>query len=227
MPEQVLIVEDERPIVDAVSYSLERDGFEVVSAFDGVQGLALARRERPDLIILDIMLPGMNGFEFCRALRRTSDVPIIILTARVEEVDRIVGLEMGADDYVTKPFSVRELVARVKAVLRRTHAESPVETSIMRSGDLEIDQGRHTVTRGGQPLELTLKEYDTLRRLMSQPGIVLSREVLLDTVWGDDECRDTRTVDVHIRWLREKIEENPSQPRRIVTVRGVGYKFVE
>ncbi len=227
MSDTILIVEDERPIAESVGYSLEREGFRVLSATDGIQGLGLAQRERPDLIILDIMLPGLSGFELCRTVRRTSDVPIIILTARVEEVDRVVGLEMGADDYVTKPFSVRELVARVKAVLRRSNPESRRDARVLRSGDLEMDIAQHVVTRNGQPLEVTLKEYETLKHLMAHRGMVLTRDTLLDSIWGEDEYRDPRTVDVHIRWLREKIEDAPSQPRRIVTVRGVGYKFVE
>ncbi|HHX41911.1 MAG TPA: response regulator transcription factor [Armatimonadetes bacterium] len=227
MSEKVLIIEDEQAIADSVAYSLAKEGFEVRTATDGAEGLALAEAEKPDLLILDLLLPGMSGLDVCRTLRRTSSVPIIMLTARGEEVDRVVGLEVGADDYVTKPFSMRELIARVRAVLRRVQIELAPSDGILRSGDLEIDTRQHLVHRRGQPLRLALKEFEVLRILVARRGEVVSRKTLLEEVWGGVRYRDPRTVDVHIRWLREKIEENPSRPRRILTVHGIGYRLVE
>ena len=227
MPDRILIIEDEQAIAESVAYSLQKEGFEVLTAADGAEGLAAAQSEHPDLILLDLLLPEMNGLDVFRSVRRDSEVPIIMLTARGEEIDRVVGLELGADDYVTKPFSTRELVARVRTVLRRARSGGMREGTVLRSGDLEVDVARHEVTRGGQALRLTLKEYELLKTLMAHRGIVLTRDTLLDTVWGEEEYRDPRTVDVHIRWLREKIEPDPSSPHRIVTVRGVGYKFLE
>ncbi|HPT96305.1 MAG TPA: response regulator transcription factor [Armatimonadota bacterium] len=227
MSEKVLIIEDEQAIADSVAYSLAKEGFEVLTASDGTQGLALAEAEKPDLLILDLLLPGVGGLDVCRTLRRTSNVPIIMLTARGEEVDRVVGLEVGADDYVTKPFSMRELIARVRAVLRRVQPEQVSPDGILRSGDLEINTRQHLAYRCGQPLRLTLKEFEVLRILVAHRGEAVSRKMLLDEVWDGVRYRDPRTVDVHIRWLREKIEENPSRPRRILTVHGVGYKLVE
>ncbi len=221
------MVEDESAIAESIAYSLRKEGYQVETALDGASGLERIRQEQPDLVILDLMLPEMSGLDVCREVRRTSDVPIIILTARGEEIDRVVGLELGADDYVTKPFSMRELMARVRAVLRRTRGDLAADGAVLRSGNLEIDLRQHLVTRAGKSIRLTLKEYETLKQLMAHRGTVLTRDALLDAVWGEEQYRDPRTVDVHIRWLREKIEEDPSHPRRIVTVHGVGYKFVE
>ncbi|MGQ9525771.1 MAG: response regulator [Armatimonadota bacterium] len=222
----ILIVEDERPIAMSVAFALRQEGFEAVTAEDGRRGLALARSRQPDLIILDLMIPEVDGLEFCRILRRESEVPIIMLTARAGEADRVAGLEMGADDYVVKPFSMRELVARVRAVLRRRQAYGPGVQNRVRVGDLVIDVDRHTVTLGGSPIALTRREFELLRVMASNHGRVVPREVLLDRVWGDRDSVDPKTLDVHIRWLREKIEEDPSHPRRLLTVRGVGYRYV-
>jgi DNA-binding response OmpR family regulator len=225
MQGKILIVEDERAIARSVAFALRQDGFEVLTAADGREGLAIARREHPDLVLLDLMIPEIDGLEVCRILRRESEVPIIMLTARAEEVDRVVGLEMGADDYVVKPFSVRELVARVRAVLRRRTAQSDPPKRVSVSG-LVIDLDRHTVTVGDRQIALTPKEFELLRVMASNCGRVMPRQLLLDRVWGDSDYMDPKTLDVHIRWLREKIEPEPSQPRLIVTVRGVGYKLV-
>ena len=231
--EKVLVVEDEPTLLETLEYNLTRHGYEVCTAADGLIALEVARRERPDVIVLDIMLPGLDGFEVCRILRREMSVPILMLTARADEVDRVVGLEMGADDYLTKPFSMRELLARVKALLRRVRLdqESPAtegeEVSVERLvfGDLTIDLARHEVLRNGIPLDLKPKAYDLLVFLACHQGIVLSRDLILERVWGWDFGGGSRTVDVHIRWLREKIEPDPAHPVRIVTVRGVGYRF--
>jgi DNA-binding response OmpR family regulator len=225
MPQKVLVVEDEETIAAAVAYALGQAGFEADTAPDGETGLHKAREHRPDLIILDLMLPGISGLDVCRELRSESSVPVIMLTARQEEVDRVVGLEVGADDYVTKPFSIKELVARVKAVLRR--AEGGIYGApggILRCGDLVMNLAEHTVTVGNRPVHLAPKEYELLKLLVMHKGRVLSRSVLLDRVWGADAFPETRTVDVHIRWLREKLEENPAEPKYIITVRSVGYK---
>jgi phosphate regulon transcriptional regulator PhoB len=223
---KVLVVDDEAPIVEVITYNLRKEGFQTVSAMDAETCIDLARSEKPDLIILDVMLPAASGFDVCRSLRRTSDVPIIMLTARAEETDRVVGLELGADDYITKPFSIRELMARVKAILRRTQAiEMPSASTTVRVGDLVIDPLRYEVTVADRKVDLSPKEFDLLRFLASHAGQVFSRQALLDRVWGADAYVEDRTVDVHIRWLREKIETVPSHPVRLLTVRGVGYKF--
>jgi len=233
MSEKVLVVEDEPTLVETLAYNLNRQGYTVVTATDGHAALAVARREQPDLIVLDVMLPGLDGFEVCRILRQEMNVPILMLTARTDEVDRVVGLEMGADDYLTKPFSMRELLARVKALLRRVRltreeaaAESaPASADRIEIGDLTIDLARRELTRAGQVIHLKPKEYDLLVFLVRHAGIVLSRDLILERVWGWDFDGDSRTVDVHVRWLREKIEPDPAHPTRIVTVRGVGYRF--
>ena len=217
----VLIVEDEEAIRDLVAFHLEAAGFQVRQASDGVDGLRLALEEPPDLLLLDLMLPGLDGVALLRALRRESRVPVIMLTARTEEADRVRGLELGADDYVGKPFSPRELVARVKAVLRRT--DPPIER--LAAGGVEIDLSAHRCFVDGVERELTLTEFGILRTLMERPGQVLTRELLLEKVWGFDYYGDARTVDVHMRHLREKVEAEPSRPRLIETVRGVGYRF--
>jgi len=238
MTHKVLVVEDEPALVDTLEYNLLKQGYEVVIAMDGAKALDMARRERPDVVVLDIMLPVMDGFEVCRILRQETNVPILMLTARTDEVDKIVGLEVGADDYLSKPFSMRELMARVKALLRRVRlareeaneqaaekrdAATRQETLVF--GDLTIDLNRREVSCKGQAQHLKPKEFDLLVFLARNRGIVLSRDLVLERVWGWDYDGGSRTVDVHVRWLREKIEQDPSRPVRIVTVRGVGYRF--
>jgi DNA-binding response OmpR family regulator len=225
---KVLIVEDETTLRETLRYNFERAGYRVVTAADGQQALTLAAGERPDAVILDIMLPKLDGFDVCRALRRDSTVPILMLTARGEEVDKIVGLELGADDYLTKPFSVRELLARVKAMLRRVEMLRPTEPQaarVLQADDLYVNLDEHRAQRGDHLLRLKPKEFDLLVYLMQQPGRAFTREQLLSQVWGYDFAGDSRTVDVHVRWLREKIEADPSRPILIETIRGVGYRF--
>lgn len=223
----VLVVEDEASLASTLSYNLRKNGFNVVSAADGLEGLHAARRERPDVVILDLMLPKMDGLEVCRKIRADSDVPILMLTAKSEELDKIVGLEMGADDYLTKPFSMRELMARVRALLRRTAARDADDTSSIRTGDLTLDLRGRVVIRLGKEVTLKPKEFDLLFFLARNAGQVFTREQLLENVWGYDFYGGSRTVDVHVRWLREKLEETPAQPRHLLTVRGVGYKFIK
>jgi len=225
---KILIVEDDRNLLDTLRYNLRKEGYNTVTAVDGDEALYIARREKPDLIILDIMLPKLSGFEVCRILRKEMTVPILILTAKTDEVDKVVGLEIGADDYMTKPFSMRELLARLGAMLRRVdmlEKQLVGEKKILKIGDLEVDIGRHQALHKGSRLELTPKEYDLLAFLATYKGLVFSREQLLDKVWGYDFAGDTRTVDVHIRWLRQKIESDPAKPEHLVTVRGAGYKL--
>jgi len=231
--QKVLIVEDEPTLLETLEYNLTRQSYEVCTAADGPTALEVARRERPDAIVLDIMLPGLDGFEVCRILRREMNVPILMLTARTDEVDKVVGLEVGADDYLTKPFSMRELMARVKALLRRVRLDREELAAAGEKGgperlifeDLTIDQARHEVLHQGEPLRLKPKEYELLLFLARNRGIVLSRDLILERVWGWDYNGGSRTVDVHVRWLREKIEPDPAHPTRIVTVRTVGYRF--
>jgi DNA-binding response OmpR family regulator len=234
MEHKILIVEDDPTLLETLEYNLARQDYDVTRAADGVTGLALARQERPDLIVLDIMLPGLDGLEVCRILRQEMNVPILMLTARAEEIDKIVGLEVGADDYMTKPFSMRELLVRVKAMLRRVRlireeveAKEEAQASDQRLafGDLSVDLMRREVTWQGQPVRLKPKEYDLLVFLARNRGMALSRDLILERVWGWDYDGGTRTVDVHVRWLRAKIEADPAKPSRIVTVRGVGYRF--
>jgi DNA-binding response OmpR family regulator len=224
---KTLVVEDDRNLLDTLRYNLRKEGHDVVTAVDGAEALAVARRDKPDLIILDIMLPKLSGFEVCRILRKEMTTPILMLTAKDEEIDKVVGLEIGADDYMTKPFSMRELLARVGAMLRRSEmAVGPaVAAQVLTIGDLEIDVARHRASLGGTTLELTPKEFDLLTFLAKNKGFVFSREQLLEKVWGYDFAGDTRTVDVHVRWLRQKIEREPTEPERLVTVRGTGYKL--
>ncbi|HEY6103510.1 MAG TPA: response regulator transcription factor [bacterium] len=222
---KILIVDDEETMVRSLARLLEADGYEVISAGDGPQAVATAREQRPDLIVLDVMLPGLDGMEVCRQIRTWSTVPVIMLTAKTGEVDTVVGLEVGADDYVTKPFSPRELVARVKAQLRRAQMMDQPEGDRLESGDVVMDIGRREVTVAGRGAVLSPKEFELLRALLRRPGRVLGRDFLLNEVWGQDFFGDTRTLDVHIRWLREKIEDDPSRPKRIQTVHGVGYRF--
>jgi len=227
--ETVLIVEDEENIQIAVKYNLQKEGYRVETAADGESGLELARSISPQLVILDVMLPGMNGLEVCRSIRRDATVPILMLTARGEEIDRVLGLEIGADDYLVKPFGMRELIARVKALIRRSTvaAASPSQPAarVLRSGDLEINVDSHVAMLRGKTLELKPKEFELLTLLVENKGRVFTREQVLDRLWGIDFIGDIRTVDVHIRWLREKIETDDAKPERIITVRGVGYRF--
>ena len=227
---RVLIVEDDQTLREVLKYNLSKEGYEVLAAQDGVQALETARSHKPDLVILDIMLPRLTGDEVCRILRNEGTVPILMLTARTEEIDKVVSLELGADDYMTKPFSMRELLARVRAMLRRAdmaRREATAETPAppIKVADLEIDPGRRLVSRGGLNINLTRMEFALLEFLARNRGQVFSRDRLLERVWGYDYAGDTRTVDVHVRWLRQKIEVDPAHPRRILTVRGVGYKF--
>lgn len=218
----ILLIEDDETLVQALSYNLEREGHTVVSAPDGLAGLEAARAQKPDLILLDLMLPGLDGLSICRILRREMDIPILILTARSGEVDKIIGLDSGADDYITKPFSLGELLARVRAALRR---QPKIVTDRLESGDLILDLVGRKAYKGEQVLYLSYKEFDLLAELMRNQGMVLSRDLLLTKIWGYDSMGESRTIDVHIRWLREKIEENPSKPKRITTIQRIGYRF--
>lgn len=222
---RILIVDDERLIVDSVKYGLEKEGYTLLAAFDGEQGIAKAKADKPDLILLDVQLPKKDGWAVCRELRAEMHVPIIMLTARGEETDKVLGLELGADDYLVKPFSMRELLARVRAALRRAVEYAQPVTQAIAIGEIELDPSSYKVTRKGKPVELTHKEYELLKALMEQCGKVVARNDLIDRVWQTDWMGDTRTLDVHIRWLREKIEPRPDKPRYIQTVRGVGYRF--
>ena len=226
----ILLADDDELIVDVLRHQLEREGFRVLTTGNGAEALTLARSEYPDLVLLDVMMPGMQGWEVCRELRRENDVPILMLTARGEEMDRVLGLELGADDYIVKPFSFRELLARVRANLRRMELLRSAPTAIAERpdvlGPLVIDQRRHQVTRNGEVVNLTQREYDLFVALLSANGAVARRDDLLDQVWGETWVGDPRTVDVHIRWLREKLEEDPGAPQLILTVRGVGYRLV-
>jgi len=219
---KVLIVEDESVLLDLLTRHLESEGYTVVTASRGDDGLEVARRETPDICVLDVMLPGLDGLSLCRILRRESDVPIILLTARAGEVDRVIGLDNGADDYVVKPFSLPELTARIRAALRRTSKRSDNQLQV---GDIRLDIAARRAYRGDKELKLSHKEFELLATLMRNKGAVLSREFLISQVWGYDFDGDMRTVDVHVRWLREKIEEDPSNPRHLQTVRGVGYRI--
>ncbi len=237
MADRVLLVEDEATLRETVAYNLRNQGYEVITAENGYAALEMARREQPDLLLLDVMLPGIDGFEVCRQLRRETSVPILMLTARSDEVDRVVGLEMGADDYLTKPFSMRELMARVKALLRRValireelaaergDAATEPRAETLTFDDLEIDLSRREVRVRGVATRLKPKEFDLLLFLARNAGAALSRDLILERVWGWTFDGNSRTVDVHVRWLREKVEADPAAPARIVTVRGIGYRF--
>jgi DNA-binding response OmpR family regulator len=226
MAEKILIVEDELILQETLAYNLKHQGYEVETAGDGQTAIDKAKQIKPDLILLDIMLPGMDGFEVCRILRKDMSIPILMLTARDDEIDRVVGLEVGADDYLTKPFSMRELIARVRALLRRVRLMQNINQGsesthkIFHLNNLVIDETRHEVMIDNQPLDLKPKEYDLLLYLARHRGHVLSREQILKEVWGWDFYGDSRTIDVHVRWLRQKIEENPAEPKRIITIRG-------
>ena len=226
LPERILVVDDEASIVELVAYNLRRAGYEVLTAANGEEALQFARDGGLDLVVLDVMLPGMDGFDVLKEIRRISEVPVLMLTARGEEIDRVVGFEIGADDYVTKPFSPRELTGRVKAILRRARKTGePEEDSTQVFGSLSINFVTYEVARDGQRVDLTPTEFQILKVLAGQPGRVFSRDELVDRVMGQDFFGDVRTIDVHIRHLRAKIEENPSVPKLIETVRGAGYKF--
>lgn len=234
MPDSILVVEDEPALRDTLSYNLKKDGFTVEAVGDGRSALESARRLKPDLIVLDLMLPEIDGFEVCRILRKEMITPILMLTARDDEIDRVVGLEVGADDYLTKPFSMRELLARVKAQLRRSRllreelsqsAGVQGKQEKLTFGNLVLNQTRREVTLNDAPLALKPQEYELLLFFAEHKGQMLSREFILERVWGWDFIGDSRTVDVHVRWLRQKIEHNASDPKRIVTVRGGGYRF--
>jgi two-component system, OmpR family, response regulator RegX3 len=230
----LLLVEDEESFIDALTVGLTREGFKVVVARDGAEALACFDEVAPDLVLLDVMLPKMSGLDVCRALRKKSNVPIIMVTARAGEIDTVVALEVGADDYVTKPYRLRELVARMRAVLRRGGRDEGATIEVaaveVRSssgvGDVEVDVDRHEVTVRGELVQLPLKEFDLLELLVANGGRVLPREVILDRVWGSDYDGDTKTLDVHIKRLRQRIEPDPANPQRIVTIRGLGYKYM-
>ncbi len=224
----ILVVDDEKPIVEILQYNLEKEGYLVFTAYDGEEALRMVEENNPDLIVLDIMLPKIDGFTVCRAIRATRDVPIIMLTAKELETDKVLGLELGADDYVTKPFSAREITARIRAILRRSAAgrKGPQNgQGTLSIGPVTIDRDRVQVYNQGQPVELTMREYDLLQFLMSRPGFVFSRAQLLNQVWGYEYVGEERTVDVTVRRLREKLENNPAKPEIIHTKRGVGYYF--
>lgn len=228
MANRILVVDDEESIVKLVEYNLTQAGYEVLTADNGLQALEIVREEHPDLVILDLMLPGLNGMDVCQRLRKDGiNTSIIMLTARDDEIDRVLGLEMGADDYVTKPFSPRELVARVKAVLRRTGDEPASAEGTFQCGDITIDVNKYEVTVRGDRIDLTPREFELLHYLAKSMGRVLSRDHLLDKVWGYEFAGDTRIVDVHISHLRDKLEKDPKNPEYIRTVRGVGYKLVQ
>jgi len=232
---KILIVDDDKNLLEVIKYNLEKDGCSVILAEDGTQAVEIARRGKPDLIILDVMLPGIDGFEVCRILRKEMSVPVLMLSAKTDEIDKVVGLELGADDYITKPFSVRELMARVRAALRRKESneqhtlsnklKETRENLIIKGHGLEVDTVRHQVSMKGSVLNLTPKEFELLAFLMRYKGQVFNREQLMEKVWGYTFEGSKRTVDVHIRWLRQKIEDNPDTPKILVTVIGFGYKF--
>jgi two-component system response regulator RegX3 len=222
---RVLVVEDEESFSDALSYMLRKEGFEVTVAADGNDGLAAFERQGADLVLLDVMLPGLPGTEVCRRIRARSNVPIIMLTAKGDEIDKVVGLELGADDYVTKPFGSRELVARIRAVLRRGGDDEDLLPATVESGPVRIDVDRHQVTVRGHEVALPLKEFDLLELLVRNTGRVLTRAQIIDRVWGADYVGDTKTLDVHVKRLRAKVEADPGRPEHLVTVRGLGYKF--
>ena len=244
MTTTILLADDDEMIVDVLQHQLRKEGFDVLVAYDGEAALELARGQKPDLVLLDVMMPRLQGFEVCREIRRQSAVPILMLTARGEELDRIVGLDMGADDYIVKPFSFRELLARIRANLRRMTMMAPPDKQAaepqaapppvgdkqagegVQIGPIRIDRRRHLVTRNGAAVKLSQREYDLLLALYDAGGALLSRAQLLDLVWGEEWVGDPRTLDVHIRWLREKLEDQPASPRLLLTVRGAGYRMV-
>ncbi len=224
---RILVIEDEKPMAESIKYSLEKEGYETGLAFDGPSGWRMFEEEHFDLLILDLMLPGLDGLEICKKVRQAGEVPVIMLTAKDSELDKVLGLELGADDYLTKPFGMRELLARTRAVLRRTsrvptEAQSP---RVLEGGDVSIDTGRHEVTVRGEVVEVPLIEYRLLQLFLKNPGRVLTREHLTNVGWEGEFYSQGKALDVHIRRLREKVEEDPASPRRVITVRGVGYRF--
>ncbi|MDQ3311036.1 MAG: response regulator transcription factor [Actinomycetota bacterium] len=223
----VLVVEDERSFVEALQIGLAREGFDVAVAVDGVEALEQFEAQQPDVVLLDVMLPRISGIDVCRQIRKFSQVPIIMVTAKGGEIDTVVGLEVGADDYVTKPYRIRELVARIRAVLRRAEgdASGEIPTTALTVGEVALDSDEHRVTVNGDVVSLPLKEFELLRVLLANAGRVLPRDLLIDRVWGSDYVGDTKTLDVHVKRLRAKIERDPSAPERIVTIRGLGYKY--
>ncbi len=225
--ENILLVEDEENLVEALRFNLSREGYRVMVAHDGELGLRMAQENGPDLILLDIILPKMNGIEVCRQLRRETQVPILMLTARGEEIDKVVGLEVGADDYLTKPFGMRELIARIHSLLRRARVSAPESPSpaVLTVGDLTIDLGGHVVALAGEELGLRPREFELLAMLAANRGRAFTREQILERVWGHDFIGDVRTVDVHVRWLRQKLYRGPGSSPRIITIRGVGYRL--
>ena len=226
MPKKILLIDDDPVLLDTLRYRLTREGFLVITAEDGVAGLELARQEKPDLVVLDLMLPELDGFDVCRILRKESNLPILMLTARETETDKVVGLELGADDYLTKPFSLRELIARIRALIRRAGVSEAQETPpVLSAGGVQVDTARREVLIKGEPVALKPKEFDLLAYLIANKGLALSREQLMEKVWGYEYEGEARTIDVHIRWLRVRIEADPSHPQLIETVRGVGYRF--
>lgn len=228
MADKILVVEDDLNLLATLRYNLRKEGYDIVTAADGAEALEAARREKPDLLILDVMLPKLSGLEVCRILRSETPAPILMLTAKAEETDKIIGLGIGADDYMTKPFSIRELLARVAAMLRRVkmmQQSTAEKETVLKYHEIEIDLASHTAKIRGQRVELNPKEFDLLALFVRNKGIALSREQILEKVWGYDYAGDTRTVDVHVRWLREKIEDDPQKPRLLLTIRGTGYKM--
>lgn len=223
----ILIVEDEESLADPLAFLLRKEGFDPIVAHDGKTALAEFERHDVDIVLLDLMLPGMSGTDVCKQLRATSSVPVIMVTARDSEIDKVVGLELGADDYVTKPYSSRELIARIRAVLRRggEAAEEEFEEQVLEGGRVRMDVERHIVSVDGEPISMPLKEFDLLEYLLRNAGRVLTRGQLIDRIWGADYVGDTKTLDVHVKRLRSKIEQEPSRPQHLVTVRGLGYKY--
>ena len=224
--EKILIIEDEENILEAVKYTLTQEGYDVFTSVDGEDGLEKAQEIKPDLVLLDVMLPKMDGFEVCRILRKDLEMPVFMISAKAEEIDRVVGLEMGADDYITKPFSMRELLVRVRNSLRRAALNPQVdELEILKFGELEIHLTSHMAIVSGEEVSMKPKEFDLLYLLASHKGRAFTRDQILQRLWDDEYIGDVRTVDVHVRWIREKIEVNPSRPEKLVTIRGVGYRF--
>lgn len=223
---RMLLIEDEESFGEALQYQLEREGYDVERVMDGIEGLERFKSAGADLVVLDLMLPGMSGEDICKEIRRRSNVPIVMLTAKDDELDKVLGLELGADDYVTKPFSTRELAARIKAVLRRSGSDSMSADGVLEAGGIRLDPDRFEVTVRGEPVHLPRKEFELLELLLENAGRVLSRETLLDRIWGPDYFGDSRTLDVHVKRLRSKCEEEPHNPKHLITIRGLGYKFV-
>jgi two-component system response regulator RegX3 len=222
---RVLVVEDEQSLREPLVYLLEKEGYEVLEAADGNAAIDLFRANNPDIVLLDLMMPGMSGNEVCRVIRQTSNVPVIMLTAKDSEIDKVVGLEIGADDYVTKPYSTRELLARMKAVLRRNSEPTPVTDGLLEGGPVSMDIDRHMVFVNGQKVAMPLKEFELLELLLENRNRVLTRAQIIDRVWGSNYFGDTKTLDVHVKRIRSKIEDDPARPVHLVTVRGLGYKF--